>query len=116
MIKANAQGYFPYTPAATLLRGLRASVDMLLEEGLENVFARHHRLASAVRAAVEAWGLRICAQGPEWYSDTVTAVLVPEGFDAKTSSRPPIIVTIYRSAQGSIRSMARFSASAISAG
>jgi len=82
MIKTNAQGYFPYTPATTLLRGLRASVDMLLEEGLENVFARHKRLASAVRAAVEAWGLRTCAQGPQWHSDTVTAVVVPEGFDA----------------------------------
>jgi len=82
MIKANAQGYFPYTPAATLLRGLRAAVDMLLEEGLENVFSRHNRLASGVRAAVEAWGLRICAQGSEWYSDTVTTVFVPEGFDA----------------------------------
>ena len=82
MIKANAQGYFPYTPAATLLRGLRASIDMLLEEGLENVFARHHRLAGAVRAAVEAWRLRNCAHGPEWYSDTVTAVLVPASFDA----------------------------------
>ena len=82
MLKNNAQGYFPYTPAATLLRGLRASVDMLLEEGLTNVFARHRRLAGAVRAAVEAWGLRNCAQGPEWYSDTVTAVVVPEGFDA----------------------------------
>jgi alanine-glyoxylate transaminase/serine-glyoxylate transaminase/serine-pyruvate transaminase len=82
MIKANAQGYFPYTPATTLLRGLRAAVDMLLEEGLENVFSRHNRLASGVRAAVEAWGLRICAQGPEWYSDTVTTVFVPEGFDA----------------------------------
>ncbi len=82
MLKSNAQGYFPYTPAATLLRPLRASVDMLLEEGLDNVFARHRRLAGAVRAAVDAWGLRNCAQGPEWYSDTVTAVLVPEGFDA----------------------------------
>jgi alanine-glyoxylate transaminase / serine-glyoxylate transaminase / serine-pyruvate transaminase len=82
MIKNNAQGYFPYTPAATLLRGLRASVDMLLEEGLENVFARHHRLAGAVRAAVKAWGLQICAQGPQWYSDTVTTVLVPADFDA----------------------------------
>ena len=82
MIKSNAQGYFPYTPAATLLRGLRASVDMLLEEGLENVFARHNRLASAMRAAVKAWGLRICAQGPEWYSGTVTTILVPEDFDA----------------------------------
>jgi alanine-glyoxylate transaminase/serine-glyoxylate transaminase/serine-pyruvate transaminase len=82
MLKSKAQGYFPYTPAATLLRGLRASVDMLLEEGLPNVFARHHRLAGAVRAAVEAWGLRNCAQGPQWFSDTVTAVVVPEGFDA----------------------------------
>jgi alanine-glyoxylate transaminase/serine-glyoxylate transaminase/serine-pyruvate transaminase len=82
MIKANAQGYFPYTPAATLLRGLRASIDMLLEEGLENVFARHQRLAGAVRAAVEGWGLRNCAHGPEWYSDTVTAVVVPASFDA----------------------------------
>jgi len=82
MLAANKQGYFPYTPAATLLRGLRASVDMLLEEGLPNVFARHHRLAGAVRAAVSAWGLRNCAQGPAWHSDTVTAVLVPEGFNA----------------------------------
>jgi alanine-glyoxylate transaminase/serine-glyoxylate transaminase/serine-pyruvate transaminase len=82
MLKSNATGYFPYTPAATLLRALRASVDLLLEEGLDNVFARHRRLAGAVRAAVEAWGLRNCAQGPEWYSDTVTAIMVPDGFDA----------------------------------
>jgi alanine-glyoxylate transaminase/serine-glyoxylate transaminase/serine-pyruvate transaminase len=82
MLKNNAQGYFPYTPAVTLLRGLRASVDMLLEEGLSKVFTRHRRLAGAVRAAVDAWGLRNCAQGPDWYSDTVTAVMVPEGFDA----------------------------------
>lgn len=82
MLKTNAQGYFPYTPAVTLLRGLRASVDMLLDEGLDNVFARHHRLASGVRAAVAAWGLRNCAKGPQWHSDTVTAILVPEGHDA----------------------------------
>lgn len=82
MAKANAQGFFPYTPATTLMRGLRASIDMLLEEGMENVFARHFHLAAGVRAAVDAWGLRICAQAPEWYSDTVTAILVPEGFDA----------------------------------
>jgi len=82
MLKSNVQGFFPYTPATTLLRGLRASVDMLLEEGLPNVFARHHRLAGAVRAAVEAWGLRPCAQSPQWYSDTVTAVVVPEGFNS----------------------------------
>lgn len=82
MIKTNAQGYFPYTPAATLLRGLRASVDMLTDEGLDNVFARHHRLAEGVRRAVSAWGLTTCAQGPEWHSDTVTAIMVPEGMDA----------------------------------
>ncbi|MCF8478240.1 MAG: aminotransferase class V-fold PLP-dependent enzyme [Pseudolabrys sp.] len=82
MIKNNAAGYFPYTPAATLLRALRASIDLLLAEGLDNVFARHRRLAGAVRAAVDAWGLRNCAQSPEWYSDTVTAIMVPEGFDA----------------------------------
>jgi alanine-glyoxylate transaminase/serine-glyoxylate transaminase/serine-pyruvate transaminase len=82
MIKTNAQGYFPYTPATTLLRGLRASVDMLLDEGLDNVFARHNRLAEGVRRAVTAWGMETCAQGPEWQSDTVTAIMVPEGFDA----------------------------------
>ncbi|MYA90105.1 MAG: aminotransferase class V-fold PLP-dependent enzyme [Boseongicola sp. SB0662_bin_57] len=92
MIKTNDQGYFPYTPAATLLHGLRASVDMLKEEGLQNVFARHHRLASGVRAAAEAWGLRICAKGPEWHSDTVTAILVPDGFDAND-----VIRTAYHS-------------------
>lgn len=82
MIKTNKDGYFPYTPAVTLLRGLRASIDMLLDEGLENVFARHNRLAESVRQAVFAWGLKPCARGPEWYSDTVTAVIVPDGIDA----------------------------------
>ena len=82
MIATNAQGYFPYTPATTLMRGLRASIDMLMAEGLDNVFARHNRLASGVRAAVHAWGLQPCARGPQWHSDTVTAIVVPEGFDA----------------------------------
>lgn len=82
MSKANEQGYFPYTPAATLLRGLRASVDMLLEEGLDNVVARHHHLASGVRAAVSGWGLKNCAMHEANHSDTVTAIVVPEGFDA----------------------------------
>ena len=83
MIKTNEQGYFPYTPATTLLRGLRASVDTLLGEGLENVFARHHRLAEGVRRAVlDGWGLDLCAKEPKWYSDTVSAIRVPEGFDA----------------------------------
>jgi len=82
MIKTNAQGYFPYTPAATLLRGLRASMDLIFDEGLDNIFTRHNRMASAVRAAVSAWGMNTCAQGPEWHSDTVTAIMVPDGVDA----------------------------------
>lgn len=82
MIKANKDGYFPYTPAVTLLRGLRASTDMLLEEGLDNVFARHHRLAEGVRRAVAAWDLTLCAKAPQWHSDTVSAIVVPAGFDA----------------------------------
>ena len=79
---ANASGYFPYTPATTLLRGLRESLDMLFEEGLEAVHARHHRLGRAVRAAVDAWGLTCCARRPETASDTVTAIVVPENIDA----------------------------------
>jgi alanine-glyoxylate transaminase / serine-glyoxylate transaminase / serine-pyruvate transaminase len=79
MSAQNANGYFPYTPALSLLFGLRESLDMLLEEGLSNVFARHHRHAEGVRAAVRAWGLELCARRPEWHSDTVTAVLVPPG-------------------------------------
>ena len=82
MVATNASGYFPYTPPMTLLRGLRASLDVMLEEGLDNIFARHNFLAEGVRRAVDAWGLELCAKGPEWYSDTVTAILVPEGNDA----------------------------------
>jgi alanine-glyoxylate transaminase/serine-glyoxylate transaminase/serine-pyruvate transaminase len=82
MVTANDQGYFPYTPAVTLLRGLRASIDMLNNEGLSNVFLRHNRLASGVRAAVDAWGLQNCAVAPKWHSDTVTAIVVPEKYDA----------------------------------
>ena len=80
-IKTNDLGYFPYTPPMILLRGLRESVNILNEEGLENVFARHNRIASAVRAAVSAWGMTPIAKEEKWYSDTVTAVKVPEGFD-----------------------------------
>ncbi len=78
-IKANATGYFPYTPALTLLYGLRESLDMLLEEGMDNVYARHHRLAEGTRAAVKAWGLSLCAKEPKWNSDTVSAIMVPPG-------------------------------------
>lgn len=82
MLRTNREGYFPYTPAGTLLRGLRASIDLLEREGLENVFARHYRLAEGVRRAVGGWNLRLCAREPRWYSDTVSAVCVPDGFDA----------------------------------
>jgi alanine-glyoxylate transaminase/serine-glyoxylate transaminase/serine-pyruvate transaminase len=83
MRSTNPDGWFPYTPALGLLYGLRESLDMLFEEGLDNVFARHHRLAEGVRAAVRGWGMSLCAKGPEWESDTVSAICVPEGHDAK---------------------------------
>jgi alanine-glyoxylate transaminase/serine-glyoxylate transaminase/serine-pyruvate transaminase len=82
MRKANATGYFPYTPALSLLYGLRESLAMIFEEGLENIFARHHRLAEGARAAVKGWGLELCAKEPRWYSDTVSAVMVPAGVNA----------------------------------
>jgi alanine-glyoxylate transaminase / serine-glyoxylate transaminase / serine-pyruvate transaminase len=82
MRKANATGYFPYTPALSLLYGLRESLAMIFEEGLENIFARHHRLAEGTRAAVKGWGLQLCAKEPRWYSDTVSAVMVPAGVNA----------------------------------
>ncbi len=82
MDDALSTGGFPYTPPMQLLLGLRESLDMLFEEGLDNVYARHFRLAEGVRRAVAAWGLRMCAESPELYSDSVTAIYVPEGFDA----------------------------------
>ena len=82
MARMNDDGYFPYTPATNLLRGLRASVDLLLKEGLDNVHKRHFRLAEGVRRAVFAWGLSTCAASPELSSDTVTAVKVKTGIDA----------------------------------
>ncbi|MBB6308285.1 pyridoxal-phosphate-dependent aminotransferase family protein [Xanthobacter tagetidis] len=82
MLPANRAGYFPYTPATNLLYGLDAAIDMLHEEGLENVFARHDRHAAATRAAVEAWGLEVLCRVPEHYSSSLTAVLVPDGHDA----------------------------------
>jgi alanine-glyoxylate transaminase/serine-glyoxylate transaminase/serine-pyruvate transaminase len=81
MRKANTTGYFPYTPSLPMLYGLRESLDMLFEEGLENVFARHHRLAEGTRLAVKAWGLELCARAPKWNSDTVTAIMVPPGIN-----------------------------------
>jgi alanine-glyoxylate transaminase/serine-glyoxylate transaminase/serine-pyruvate transaminase len=81
MRKANTTGYFPYTPSLPLLYGLRESIDVLMEEGLDNVFARHHRLAEGTRQAVKAWGLELCARAPKWHSDTVSAIMVPAGFN-----------------------------------
>lgn len=85
-IRDMATGYakngYPYTPPVGLINGLNESCKLLLAEGLDNVFARHHRIASGVRAAVDAWGMQLCAQRPELYSESVSAILVPEGFDA----------------------------------
>ena len=82
ILAANESGFFTYTPATNLLYGLRESLRMLDEEGLQNVFARHARLAEAARRAVEAWGLEVCAVCPEERSNTVTSVFVPDGHDA----------------------------------
>lgn len=81
MRESYAKGGYPYTPAVGLINGLAEACEMILDEGLENVIARHHRIAEGVRRAVFAWGLKPCAVSPELYSDTVTAVVVPEGFD-----------------------------------
>ncbi|MEE8500355.1 MAG: aminotransferase class V-fold PLP-dependent enzyme, partial [Kiloniellales bacterium] len=82
MLKANASGHFPYTPATNLLYGLEESIRMLLEEGLDAVFARHTRLAEASRRAVRAWGLELLCVDPREYSQSLTAVLMPAGHDA----------------------------------
>jgi alanine-glyoxylate transaminase/serine-glyoxylate transaminase/serine-pyruvate transaminase len=82
MIAMNKIGYFPYTPATQMLQGLVVAIDMLHEEGLDNVFARHDRLAEATRRAVRGWGLEIMCRDPKYYSPTITAVLTPEGHDA----------------------------------
>ena len=82
MIENNKKGYFPYTPATNLLYGLDESINMLMEEGLENVFNRHKKFAEATRIAVNAWGLEILCKNPEEYSSSLTAVLVPEGHNA----------------------------------
>ncbi len=82
MMAANASGGFPYTPPLQLIYGMRESLKMLFEEGLDNVYARHHRLAEGVRRATDAWGLKLVAQSPDLYSDTVSAIYAPDGFDS----------------------------------
>ena len=82
MIASNATGYFPYTPATNMLYALDVALDLLLEEGLENVFARHDRHAEATRRAVRAWGLEVQCEDPRHYSSVLTAVRLPEGHSA----------------------------------
>ncbi len=82
MLTMNKVGFFPYTPATQMLQGLAVSIDMLHEEGLDNVFARHARLGEATRRAARAWGLEILCREPKYYSPTITAVLLPDGHDA----------------------------------
>jgi len=82
MVQANASGYFPYTPSLPMMYGLRESLAMIEEEGLENIFHRHAYLAGGVRAAVlDGWKLRLCAVEPRWHSDTVSAIMVPDGIN-----------------------------------
>ena len=81
MLENNKLGFYPYTPAVNLLYGLNEAINMLLEEGLDNVFARHKRHADATRLAVQAWGLEILAKNPVERSDSITAIMVPEGHD-----------------------------------
>ncbi|MCL4068698.1 aminotransferase class V-fold PLP-dependent enzyme [Pseudomonas sp. GX19020] len=83
MTATNATGYFPYTPPMNMLRGLRASLDRINAEGIENIWARHKFLAEGVRRAVSAWNMTLCAKEPKWHSDTVSAIVVPEGHDAR---------------------------------
>jgi alanine-glyoxylate transaminase/serine-glyoxylate transaminase/serine-pyruvate transaminase len=82
MLASNEAGFFPYTPATNLLYGLREAIAMLLEEGLDNIFARHARHAEATRRTVRAWGLEILCAEPREYSNSLTAVLMPQGHDA----------------------------------
>src|SRR6478736_232912 len=82
MLASNKTGYFPYTPATNLLYGLHESLQMLRDEGLPNVFARHARHAEATRRAVRAWGLEILCSVPEEYSNSLTTVMMPAGHDA----------------------------------
>ncbi len=81
MIAMNKQSFFPYTPATQMLHGMAVAIDMLHEEGLDNVFARHNRLAEATRRAIRAWGLDIVCRDAKYYSPTITGVLMPEGHD-----------------------------------
>jgi alanine-glyoxylate transaminase/serine-glyoxylate transaminase/serine-pyruvate transaminase len=87
IVEMNKGGYWPYTPNTNLLYALSESMDMLLSEGLDHVFARHERWAAGVRAAVSAWGLPIQCIDPRGYSPVLTGVLTPQGVDADALRR-----------------------------
>ncbi len=99
MLKPNANGFFPYTPATNLLYGLREAIAMLLEEGLDAVFARHQRLAEAARAAVRGWGLEVLCLEPAEYSPVLTAVMMPPGHDADRFRK--VVLDTYNMSLGS---------------
>ena len=82
MLTANSSGYFPYTPATTLFYGLKEAIAMLEEEGLDNVFSRHQRLADSCRAAVDAWELETVCLNPREHSNALTGIMMPDGHDA----------------------------------
>lgn len=87
MMTMNRQGFFPYTPATNMIQGLVVAIDMLHQEGLDAVFARHDRLGEATRRAVRAWGLELLCRDPKYFSSTVTAVLLPDGHQADAFRR-----------------------------
>jgi len=99
MVKFNDDGFFPYTPPTQLFHGLKASLDLIFEEGLEQVFARHRRLAEGMRRGVRAWGLEIVARDARFQSDTITAIRVPADVDAREVIR--IAYDKYRTSFGS---------------
>jgi alanine-glyoxylate transaminase/serine-glyoxylate transaminase/serine-pyruvate transaminase len=99
MVKFNDDGFFPYTPPTQLFHGLEAALDLIFEEGLEQVFARHRRLAEGVRRGVRAWGLEIVGRDQRFQSDTITAIRVPGDVDAREVIR--IAYDKYRTSFGS---------------
>ncbi len=113
MLASYARGGYPYTPAVGLIAGLAHSIDLLESEGLDNVYARHHRLAEGVRRAVRGWGMTPYAASPDLCSDTVTAVRVPEGCNGTDLSSLPPANTAWPSAWALAKWRARCSASAI---
>ena len=81
MLEMNAKGFFPYTPATNLFYGLKESLAIMAEEGMQNIFCRHQRHGEATRRAVKAWSLELCALDPREYSNTVTTIFLPDGFN-----------------------------------